>query len=170
MSDTDPRDRLDNLVRSGSRHLDLTGFRTFILRGNVVDLAIGIVIGAAFTSVVRSMVNDFLTPLIGIPLGRATDFSERYWQIGGAKFLYGDFLNSLVSFILIAIVIYYFVVRPVNHLMARYKPSTSTDSETKVCPECKSSIPHDATRCAFCTVVLPAGVGVASGSDDPQPA
>jgi large conductance mechanosensitive channel len=167
MSDSDPLDRLENLVRSGTRRLDLTGFRTFILRGNVVDLAIGIVIGTAFTAVVKSLVNDFITPLVGIPLGNAKDFSTRYWTLGGSKFLYGDFLNSLVSLILIGLVIYYFVVRPVNHLMSRFKSSTDTETETKVCPECKSSIPYDATRCAFCTVVLPVS---AVPSENPHPA
>jgi large conductance mechanosensitive channel len=167
MSDSDPLDRLENLVRSGTRRLDLTGFRSFILRGNVVDLAIGIVIGTAFTAVVKSLVNDFITPLVGIPLGNAKDFSTRYWTLGGSKFLYGDFLNSLVSLLLIGLVIYYFVVRPVNHLMSRFKSSTDTETETKVCPECKSSIPYDATRCAFCTVVLSAS---ATPSEDPHPA
>jgi large conductance mechanosensitive channel len=155
MTDLDPRERFEHIVRSGSRRLDLSGFRTFILRGNVVDLAIGIVIGTAFTAVVKSLVNDFITPLVGIPLGKASDFSTRYWALGGSRFLYGDFVNSLVSLLLIGLVVYYFVVRPVNHLMERFKPSTSTDIETKTCPECKSAIPYDATRCAFCTVVLP---------------
>jgi large conductance mechanosensitive channel len=155
MSDHDPLERLEQIVRTSSRRLDLSGFRTFVLRGSVVDLAVGIVIGSAFTAVVKSLVNDFITPLVGIPLGHAADFSTRYWGVGGSKFLYGDFLNSLVSFILIGLVVYYFVVRPVNHLMTKFKPSTGTDTETKVCPECKSSIPYDATRCAFCTVVLP---------------
>jgi large conductance mechanosensitive channel len=166
MSDQERNDRLHDLVQSGSRRLDLSGFRTFVLRGNVVDLSVGIVIGAAFTSVVRSFVDDLMTPLIGIPLGSVSDFSARYWEVGGTKFLYGDFVNSLISFVLIGFVVYYFVVRPVNVLMARFKPATSTDSETKVCPECKSSIPHDATRCAFCTVVLPLG----SASEHAHPA
>jgi large conductance mechanosensitive channel len=167
MSDIDPRDRLENLVRSGTRRLDLSGFRTFILRGNVVDLAIGIVIGTAFTAVVKSLVNDFITPLVGIPLGKASDFSTRHWTLGGSTFIYGDFLNSMVSLLLIGLVVYYFVVRPVNHLMERFKPSTGIDTETKVCPECKSSIPYDATRCAFCTVVLPMS---AAPSQNPHPA
>jgi large conductance mechanosensitive channel len=167
MNDLDPRDKLETLVRTSSRRLDLSGFRSFILRGNVVDLAIGIVIGTAFTAVVKSLVADFITPLVGIPLGKASDFSTRYWRLGGSKFLYGDFLNSLVSLVLIGLVVYYFVVRPVNHLMDKFKPATGTEEVTKTCPECKSSIPQDATRCAFCTVVLPTEP---SPVDQPQPA
>lgn len=156
MTDPDRLDRLHHFVRAGSRRLDLSGFRSFILRGNVVDLAIGIVIGTAFTAVVKSLVSDFITPLVSIPLGKASDFSERFWGLGGARFLYGDFFNSVLSFVLIGLVVYYFVVRPVNHLMARFKPEPDPTAETKTCPECKSSIPYDATRCAFCTVPLAA--------------
>jgi large conductance mechanosensitive channel len=141
-------------MQGGVRRLDLSGFRSFILRGNVVDLAVGIVIGAAFTTVVKSLVGDFITPLVSIPLGNASDFASRHWTLGGAQFTYGDFLNSVLSFILVAFVVYYFVVRPVNHLMDRFKPEAG--AETKSCPECLSSIPVAATRCAFCTVVLPA--------------
>jgi large conductance mechanosensitive channel len=166
MTESAPRERLESLVRSGTRRLDLSGFRAFILRGNVVDLAIGIVIGTAFTAVVKSLVADFITPLVNIPLGKASDFSERYWNIGGSHFLYGDFVNSLISLILIGLVVYYFVVRPVNVLMERFKTSTDDAVETKDCPECKSSIPHDATRCAFCTVQLPA----IPASENPHPA
>jgi large conductance mechanosensitive channel len=156
MTDPDQDSRIERIVHSGRRTLDLSGFRNFILRGNVVDLAIGIVIGTAFTAVVKSLVNDFITPLVGIPLGKAADFSTRYWQLGGSKFLYGDFLNSIVSLALIGMVVYYFVVRPVNLLMERFKTTTDGATPTKDCPECRSSIPQDATRCAFCTVKLPA--------------
>jgi large conductance mechanosensitive channel len=167
MSQRVPRERIENLVRTGTRRLDLTGFRTFILRGNVIDLAIGIVIGTAFSTVVKSLVADFITPLVGIPLGKASDFSKRYWTVGGSHFLYGDFLNSLISLILIGLVVYYFVVRPVNALMERFKTSTDDATETKTCPECKSAIPFDATRCAFCTVKVPIA---AAGSEDLHPA
>jgi large conductance mechanosensitive channel len=155
MSEQDPRDRLENLVRTGSRRLDLAGFRTFILRGNAVDLAIGIVIGTAFTALVKSIVADFITPLVGIPLGRAGAFSDRYWALGGSHFLYGDFVISLIAFIVMGVFIYYFVVRPMNALMVRFKSGTDDETPTKNCPECRSSIPYDATRCAFCTVEVP---------------
>jgi large conductance mechanosensitive channel len=165
MTEPAARERLENIVRTGTRRLDLSGFRAFILRGSVVDLAIGIVIGTAFTAVVKSLVADFITPLVNIPLGKASDFSARYWNLGGSHFLYGDFVNSLISLILIGLVVYYFVVRPVNALMERFKTTTDDAAPTQTCPECKSSIPHDATRCAFCTVELPA-VPI---SQDPHP-
>ena len=135
--------------------LRISGFRKFILRGNVVDLATGIVIGAAFTALVNALVSDFLTPFIDIPLKKGGDFATRYWNIGGAHFKYGDFVNKLITLILIGLALYYFVIIPVNTLMERFKPETEPGKQTKTCPECKSSIPWDATRCAFCTVEQP---------------
>ena len=135
--------------------LRLSGFRKFILRGNVIDLATGVVIGAAFSALVNSLVKDFLTPLINIPLKHNGDFAQRYWNVGGAHFQYGDFVNSLLSLILIGLALYYFVVLPVNSLMERFKPDTDPGKQTKKCPECRSSIPYDASRCAFCTVEQP---------------
>jgi large conductance mechanosensitive channel len=155
MSEFDAGERIERLVKAGADRLRLTGFRKFILRGNVVDLAVGIVIGAAFTAVVNALVTDFLTPLIGIPLSGTSEFAKRFWTIGGSKFLYGDFVNRLVTLILIGLALYYFVVLPVNHLMERFKPETDPGQQTKICPECKSKIPWDATRCAFCTVEQP---------------
>jgi large conductance mechanosensitive channel len=153
--DFDAGERIERFVRAGANRLRLSGFRKFILRGNVVDLAVGIVIGAAFTAVVTALVRDFLTPLIGIPLSGASEFAKRSFTIGHSQFLYGDFVNSLISLLLVGLGIYYFVVLPVNHLMERFKPETEPGQQTKVCPECRSSIPFDATRCAFCTVAQP---------------
>lgn len=155
MSDADATERIERFVKAGADRLRLTGFRKFILRGSVVDLATGIVIGAAFTALVNGLVTDFLSPLIGIPLGKNSDFSKRYWNLGGSHFLYGDFVNKLLALVLIGLALYYFVVLPVNHLMERFKPETEPGKQTKTCPECKSSIPFDATRCAFCTVEQP---------------
>ncbi|HTZ59295.1 MAG TPA: large conductance mechanosensitive channel protein MscL [Acidobacteriaceae bacterium] len=124
------------------------GFRDFILRGNVVDLAVGVVVGAAFGSLVTALVKDLLTPIIAAFV-KKPDFSGFFFEVNGAKFLYGDFLNAVISFLLIAAAIYYFVVLPVNSLMKRMKgPITVTK---KTCPECCSEIALEARRCAFCT-------------------
>lgn len=150
-----PAERLERLVKASGARLRLTGFRQFILRGNVVDLAVGIVIGAAFTGLVNALVADLLTPLISIPLHGTAEFGRRFWQVGGAKFLYGDFLNRFLSLLLIGLALYYFVVLPVNHLIERFRPEPDAGTETKPCPECKSRIPFDATRCAFCSIEVP---------------
>ena len=127
------------------------GFREFVLRGNVVDLAVGVVMGAAFGAVVTAFVKDLLTPLIAAIAGKP-DFSSFSFEIHGAKFLYGDFLNGVIAFLLIALAVYYFVVLPVNTLMKRFEKQALPDK--KKCPECKSDIPLDAHKCAFCTSVL----------------
>lgn len=127
-----------------------SGFKQFILRGNVVDLAVGVVMGAAFGTVVSGFVKDLLTPLIAAVVGKQ-DFSALKFTINGSQFLYGDLMNALVSFLLIAGAVYYFVVLPVNTLMARAKKEQPADPTTKKCPECKSEIAVDARRCAFCT-------------------
>ena len=150
-----PGEKVEEFLRRSRDRLALGGFRKFILRGNVIDLAVGIVIGAAFTAVVQSLVKDFITPLVSIPLGNAQDLASRHWTVGGAKFHWGDFLNNVVSLLIIGLVVYYFVVLPVNSLMERFKPEIDPGKQTKNCPECKSSIPYDATRCAFCTVEQP---------------
>ncbi len=123
------------------------GFRDFVLRGNVVDLAVGVVIGVAFGAVVTAFVKDLLTPLIAAIAGKP-DFSAFSAEVNGAKFLYGDFLNALISFLLIAAAIYYFVVLPVNSLMARYQKQALPDKMK--CPQCLSDIPIGAHKCAFC--------------------
>jgi large conductance mechanosensitive channel len=132
----------------------LKGFRQFILRGNVLDLAVAVVMGAAFGSVVTAMVKDFLTPLIGAIVGKP-DFSAIKFSINGSQFPIGDLINALVSFLLIAAAVYFFVVVPVNALMARIKRGDAPpDPTTKACPECLSQIPLAARRCAFCTTAV----------------
>ena len=128
----------------------LKGFRNFVLRGNVVDLAVGIVIGAAFTAVVNALVSSFITPLIAA-IGGKPDFSKLVITLNGSKFTYGVFINAVISFLLIAAVIYFLVVLPVNKLMARFFPTENVEVPKRECPECLSSIPVAATRCAFCT-------------------
>jgi large conductance mechanosensitive channel len=130
----------------------LNDFKAFILRGNVVDLAVGIVIGAAFGAMVTAFVKDIITPLISIP-GKLS-FPDVYFQIGGGKFMIGDFINTVIAFLLIALVVFFFVVRPVNALMALRKTDTPVLPTTRDCPYCLSSVPLKATRCAFCTSEL----------------
>ena len=127
------------------------GFKHCLLRGNVVDLAVGVVVGAAFGSVVTAFTKDLLTPLIAALVGKP-DFSAIQFEINGSKFLIGDFINAIVSFLLIATAVYYFVVLPVSTLMARMKKEPPpADPTTKTCPECLSSVAIAAKRCAFCT-------------------
>lgn len=128
----------------------LNDFQAFLLRGNVVDLAVGIVIGAAFGAVVTGLVADFLTPIIAAIFGKH-DFSTLSFTIHKSKFLYGDFINKLLTFFLIAAAIFFFVVKPVQALIQRSRRGESPDPTTKKCPECISEIPIDARRCAFCT-------------------
>jgi len=132
----------------------LKGFKEFVLRGNVVDLAVAVVIGGAFGAIVTALVKDLLTPLIAALVGKP-DFSALTFTINNSKFLYGDFLNAVVSFVLIAAAIYFFIVVPVNALNARMrKPAPPAAPATKECPECLSAIPIGARRCAHCTSVI----------------
>jgi large conductance mechanosensitive channel len=134
----------------------LKDFKAFILRGNVIDLAVGVAIGAAFTGVIDAFTNGVLTPLLAIP-GKSANFSRLHFTLGGSKFRYGLFVNSVVSFVIIAAVLFFFVVRPVNTLMARRKTEPDVEATTRDCPECLSSIPVGATRCAFCTAQVVPG-------------
>jgi large conductance mechanosensitive channel len=131
----------------------LKGFKQFILRGNVVDLSVGVVVGAAFGSVVNSLVKDLLTPFISA-LFKSPNFSNLFFIINDSKFAYGDFLNSLISFLIIATAVYFFVVIPVNILISKSKKEAPADPASKKCPECLSEIPIGANRCAFCTTKL----------------
>ena len=132
----------------------MSGFKQFLLRGNVIDLAVGVVIGAAFGTLVSSFVKDVLTPLIAAVV-KQPDFSTMSIMVHGSKIMYGSFLNAFIAFLLVAAAVYYFVVLPVNALVARArKAPVPADPTTKKCPECLSEIPIDAKRCAFCTTVV----------------
>jgi large conductance mechanosensitive channel len=128
----------------------LTEFREFILRGNLVDLAVAVVLGTAFTAVVTSLVEDLVTPLIAA-VGGESDFSALSFTINGSEFRYGDFVNALLTFALVAAVLFFLVIKPVNALLARVRTEPPVDEETRSCPECLSEIPVKARRCAFCT-------------------
>jgi large conductance mechanosensitive channel len=133
----------------------LNEFRRFIVRGNLVDLAVAVVIGTAFAAVAASLVEDLITPLIAA-IGGESDFSALSFEINGSRFRYGDFINALIAFLLVAAVLFFAVIKPVNALLARAQSETPVDEETRRCPECLSQIPHEARRCAFCTTALPA--------------
>jgi large conductance mechanosensitive channel len=128
-------------------------FKAFLLRGNLVDMAVGIVIGVAFAAVVTAFVADLITPLIAA-IGGQPNFSNLKFRINGSEFLYGSFINALLSFVIIAAVVFFFVVKPVNHLMERRRTEPDVEQPTKDCPHCLSSIPVGASKCAFCTADL----------------
>jgi large conductance mechanosensitive channel len=132
----------------------LKGFKQFLLRGNVLDLAVAVVIGAAFGKVVTALVEDLLNPLIAAVAGKP-DFSAIKFMVNGSVFKFGDFLNALVSFVLIGAAVYFFVVAPVNRLMARMSGEAPPDPTTRKCPECLSDVPIAARRCAACASPLP---------------
>jgi large conductance mechanosensitive channel len=135
----------------------LRDFKQFLLRGNVVDLAVGIVIGAAFGALVTAFVKDMITPIVAAIIGKP-DFSALSFTINGSTFMYGDFINVLIAFVSIGAAVFFFVVRPINALMARRKTQLDPASETAPCPECLSDIPQLARRCAFCGSPQPSSV------------
>ena len=129
-------------------------FREFVLRGNVIDLAVGVIIGGAFSAIVAALVKDVITPFIGM-FGKV-DLSHLDTTINGAKFGFGDFLNAVISFVILAFVVFFFIVKPVNSLLEHSKKEVVVDPTTRDCPYCLSSIPLKATRCAFCTAEVKA--------------
>lgn len=132
----------------------LQGFKRFLMRGNVIDLSVAVVIGVAFGAVVTALVKDLLTPLIAAIVGKP-DFSAIRFTVNGSQFLIGDFINAVVSFVLIAAAVYFFVIVPVNAFTARmHRGEATPDPTTKKCPECLSEVPIAARRCAFCTSAL----------------
>lgn len=128
----------------------LKEFKQFLLRGNVVDMAVGVVVGAAFGTIVNALVADLLTPLIAA-IAKVPDFSNLMFTINGSQFMYGHFINALISFLLVAFAVFFFVVKPINLLIAKSKKGPSPDPTTKKCAECRSEIPLDAKRCMHCT-------------------
>ncbi len=131
----------------------LKDFKQFLLRGNVVDLAVGVVIGAAFGTVVTALVSDLLTPLIGA-IAKVPDFSGLSFTLHGSHFMYGHFINALISFALVAAAIFFFVVKPMNYLIEKSRKEAPADPTTKKCKECLSEIPIDAKRCSHCTQII----------------
>ncbi len=132
----------------------LKGFKAFILRGNVVDLAVGVIVGAAFGTVISALVKDILTPFIAA-IAEQPNFSGLIFTVNGSQFMYGDFLNALISFLIVSTTVYFFVVLPINQLTKRFKkPGPPLEAATKQCPECLSDIPQKARRCAFCASKL----------------
>ena len=132
----------------------LKGFKQFILRGNVIDLAVAVVIGGAFGAVVAAMVKDLITPLIAAVVGQP-DFSAITFTVNGSQFLIGDFINALLAFVLVSAAVYFFIVVPVNAIAARRaRGEAPSDPTTKKCPECLSEVAIAARRCAFCTSTL----------------
>jgi large conductance mechanosensitive channel len=132
----------------------MNGFKQFMLRGNVVELAVAVVMGAAFTAVITALVKDLLTPLIAAIAGKP-DFSAIAVTVNGSKLMVGDFINALVAFLMIGVAVYFFVVLPVNALTARLnRGEAAPDPTTKKCPECMSEVAIAARRCAFCTTPL----------------
>jgi large conductance mechanosensitive channel len=128
-------------------------FKQFLLRGNLVDMAVGIVIGVAFAAVVTALVSDLITPLVAA-IGGKPDFGSLSFTVNGSHFLYGSFINALLSFLVIAAVVFFLIVKPVNALMNRYRTEPDVEQTTKDCPRCLSAIPVAASKCAFCTADL----------------
>ena len=128
-------------------------FKQFLLRGNVVDLAVGVVVGAAFGTVVTALVSDLLTPLIAA-VAKVPDFSGLVFSLNGSKLMYGHFINSLISFVLVAGAVFFFVVKPMNILISRSRKEAPADPTTKKCKECLSEIPLEAKRCSYCAQVV----------------
>jgi large conductance mechanosensitive channel len=131
----------------------LREFKQFLLRGNVVDLSVGVVVGASFGTIVTALVKDILTPLIAA-IVKVPDFSNLYFTINDSRFLYGDFINALISFLLVAGAVFFFVIKPINLLIRISKKEPPADPTTKKCTECMSEIPINAKRCAHCTQVV----------------
>jgi large conductance mechanosensitive channel len=132
----------------------MSGFRKFLLRGNLIDLAVAVVIGTAFGAVVTALVKDLVTPLLAA-MGGNPDFSKQHFTMHHSQFLYGDFVNAVIAFVLVAAVLYFFVVKPFGTLLERFKPTPDAPAKVRDCPHCVSAVPIKASVCAYCTRDLP---------------
>jgi large conductance mechanosensitive channel len=132
----------------------MSGFRKFLLRGNLIDLAVAVVIGAAFSAVITALVKDLVTPLIAA-IGGKPDFSKQNFKVHHSVFLYGDFLNAMIAFVLVAAVLYFFVIKPFSRLLEHFQPTPQEPAKVQDCPHCASAVPIKAAVCAFCTRDLP---------------
>lgn len=141
----------------------MTGFRAFLLRGNVVDLAVGIVVGAAFTTLVNGFVKAFLTPIVGLVSGASGDFSAKTFHASGVTFPYGLFIDAVIGFVIVASVIYFLVVLPMNRMQERFFPKAAS-APVRECPECLTAIPAAAKRCSACTAPVAPAVPAQSGA------
>ena len=128
----------------------LKGFRDFILRGNVMDLAVAVIIGAAFTAIVTALTDNIIKPLLGAFIGKP-DFGYLVANVHGGEIKYGNFITAIINFLILAAVVYFFLVVPTQYLLKKFKPQEAEPPVTRPCPECKSDIPLDARRCRFCT-------------------
>jgi large conductance mechanosensitive channel len=130
----------------------MSGFKKFLLRGNLVDLAVAVIIGGAFALLIKALTDDFITPVLAA-IGGKPSFGDLSFTVNKSHFLYGDFINNVISFVILAAVLYFFVVMPFSKLLDRFKPAPDEPAPTKDCSECLSSIPAAARKCAFCTSV-----------------
>jgi large conductance mechanosensitive channel len=128
----------------------LKGFRDFILRGNVMDLAVAVIIGAAFTAIVTALTENIIKPFLGAIIGKP-DFGYLVVYVHGGKIMYGNFITAIINFLILAFVVYFFLVLPTQYLLKKFMPAKAEPPSTKACPQCKSDIPIAATRCRFCT-------------------
>lgn len=145
----------------------MKGFRTFLLRGNVVDLAVGIVIGSAFTVLVGAFVKAFLTPIVGLASGATGDFSKKSFTAADVTFPYGLFIDAVISFVIVAAVIYFLVVLPMNHMQEKFFPKAA-GAPIRECPECLTAVPAAAKRCSACTAQLTPTVVAQGGPADEE--
>jgi large conductance mechanosensitive channel len=131
----------------------MKGFRDFVLRGNVMDLAVAVIIGAAFTAIVTALTENIIKPLLGAIIGKP-DFGYLVAYVNGGKIMYGNFVTAVINFLILALVVYFFLVLPTQYLLKKFNPPKAEPPTTKACPECKGDIPIDARRCKFCTQVV----------------